>query len=378
MFKKFALKNGLRVLLAPQEGAKAVTILVLVEAGSKYEIKELNGISHFLEHMMFKGTKKRPSPLAVATELDRIGGQSNAFTSHEYTGYWVKADSSHVDLVFDIISDVFLNSLFGESEIEKEKGVIIEEMNMYYDTPAEYVWDLWFRLLYGDQPAGWPVIGNKETILRLQRADITKYLSEHYLAPKTVIVVAGDLKEEDILAKSEEYFGQIQGKQGTHKPVTKEKQEKPEVLLHTKQTDQTHLILGVRAFDIFDKRKYALEVLATVLGIGMSSRLFQILRNEMGAAYYIRSSTGLFTDHGFLCAYGGFDHKKVTDAIKAILNEFKKLAEKEIPEEELNKAKEHIRGALILNTETSDELASFYGPQEILTRRPETPEDCLS
>ncbi|MBI2634012.1 MAG: insulinase family protein, partial [Parcubacteria group bacterium] len=378
MFKKITLPNGLRVLHVPQKGAKAVTVLVLVEAGSKYETKEVNGISHFLEHLMFKGTKKRPTPLIIATELDRIGGQSNAFTSHEYTGYWAKADAGHLDNVLDVISDVFLNSLFDEKEMEKEKGVIIEEMNMYYDQPQQYVWDLWTGLLYGDQPAGWPIIGTKETISNMKRDEIVKYVEDHYLAGKTVVVVAGDASEEILREKVEKYFAHIPTTPGKGKLSTKEEQEKPGVRLHFKNTDQTHAILGVRAFNAFDERKYKLEVLNTILGVGMSSRLFQILRVELGAAYYVRSGTDLFTDHGYLAASGGFDHRKVEEVIRTMVREFQRLAKEPVPEEELAKARDHICGALVLNTETTDDLASFYGPQEILTQEIATPEEFLA
>lgn len=379
MFKKTTLPNGLRVLFVPQTGAKSVTVLVLVEAGSKYEVKELNGISHFLEHMMFKGTSRRPSPLAIATELDRIGGQSNAFTSHEYTGYYAKADASHLDLILDIISDVFLNSLFAVPEMEREKGVVIEEMNMYYDLSQEYIgMVLWPQLLYGDQPAGRPVIGTKETIRRLSRDDLLKYVSDHYLSPKTVVVVAGDINEENISERVTSYFAPITTNPGQPKPPVKEEQDKPQALVHFKKTDQTHLLLGVRAFNVFDERKYALEVLNVVLGVGMSSRLFQKLREQMGAAYYVRSGVDLLTDHGYLAASGGFDHRKVEDVIRASLEEFIRLTREPVPENELTKAKEHIRGALILNTETTDELASFFGPQEILTRETLTPDELLA
>jgi predicted Zn-dependent peptidase len=377
MFKKFTLPNGLRVLLVPQKGAKAVTLLVLVEAGSKYETKEQNGISHFLEHMVFKGSKKRPTPLAIATELDRIGGESNAFTSHEYTGYWIKADASQFDTVLDLISDIYLNPLFNENEIEKEKNVVIEEMNMYFDLPQRHVWDLWLELLYGDQPAGWPVIGNKETIRRLKRDDILKYVNEHYRAPHTLVTISGDF-DEGVVEKIDKYFIDISGGYGKPKPAVNEFQERPAVKLYTKKTDQTHLVLGVRAFSIFDERRFPLTLLNTVLGSGMSSRLFQRLREELGMAYYVGSHVDLFTDHGYFAAYAGVDTNRIQTAINVILEEFKRLRKVPIPEEELRKSKDHLRGTLILNLETTDELASFYGPQEILKKEIHTPEELLA
>lgn len=377
MFKKFTLPNGLRVLLVPQKGAKAVTLSVLVEAGSKYETKGKSGISHFLEHMMFKGTTKRPTPLSIATELDRIGGESNAFTSHEYTGYWAKADASHFDLVLDIISDIYLHSLFAEKEMEKEKNVVIEEMNMYFDTPQRHIWDLWMELLYGDQPAGWPVIGNRDTVRRLARADITEYVSRHYLAPRTVVTVSGDV-DESILAKIEDAFRDAPAGEGLPKPAVRESQEQPGAKIFFKKTDQTHLVLGVRAFSLFDDRRYALAVLGTILGGGMSSRLFQRLREELGMAYYVSAGADLFTDHGNFAAFAGVDVKRVPLAITAILEEFGRIAKEPVPADELRKAKDHLKGSLILNIETTDQLAGFFAPQELLRRDVQTPDEYLA
>lgn len=376
MFKKITLENGLRVLLVPQKGAKTVTLSVLVEAGSKYETKDQSGISHFLEHMVFKGSKKRPTPLAIATELDRIGGESNAFTSHEYTGYWAKADASKFDLVLDIISDIYLNPIFAEQEIEKEKKVVIEEMHMYFDTPQRHVWDLWMELLYGDQPAGWPVIGNKETVKRLSRADIIGYVNAHYRAPHTIAVVSGDF-DDNIVGKIGDYFRSIPTGEGTPKPPVKEAQVRPGLKLFTKKTDQTHLVFGVRAFPIFDERRYALSVLGTVLGGGMSSRLFQRLREELGMAYYVGAGADLFTDHGYFAAYAGVDATRPDTAIGVIREEFDRLVHEPVPDAELEKAKDHIKGSLILNIETTDELAGFFGPQEILRREVQTPDEYL-
>lgn len=377
MFKKFTLKNGLRVLLLPQKGARAVTVVVLVEAGSKYEAAEQNGISHFLEHMMFDGTAKRPTPLAIATELDSIGGQSNAFTSHEYTGYWIKADAGKFDLTLDLISDIFLHPLLSEREIEKERGVIKEEMNMYFDTPQRYVWDIWLQLLYGNQPAGWPIIGTRETINRISRNDLLRYVAERYRAKNALVVVSGDF-EESVVARIEAAFSEIPAGEGSPKPATEEAQSKPAIALKFKETDQTHLVLGVRAFDMFDPRRHALMVLGTVLGSGMSSRLFQRLREELGLAYYVGSGADLFTDHGIFAAFAGVDTSRLEQAVRAILEECERTANQPIPEQEIRKAKDHIRGSLILNLETTDELASFYGPQEILKKEINTPEEYLA
>lgn len=376
-FEKLTLSNGMRVILAPLPGARAITVVVLVEAGSKYEKKEQNGISHFLEHMMFNGTKKRPKPLDIAIELDRIGGNSNAFTSHEYTGYWIKADKGHFALILDIMSDIYINSTFAEREIEKEKSVIVEEMNMYFDRPNRHVWNLWMELLYGNQPVGWPLIGNKETVRGVSRQDLVNYVGKRYRSESTVAVLSGGVGESEI-KKLESYFKDMPSGKGEKMQKVKEAQEKPAVGLQFKKTDQTHLVLGVRAFDMFDPRRYAASVLGNILGAGLSCRLFQRLREEMGLAYYVGAGPELFTDHGYFASSAGVDNKRVEQAILAILEEFAKTTKELINESELAKAKNHIRGSLILNLETTDDLASFYGPQELLRRKIKTPEELLA
>ncbi|MEK7578508.1 MAG: pitrilysin family protein [Patescibacteria group bacterium] len=369
MYKKTTLQNGLRIITIPMVNTKTVTVLVLVATGSKYEIKNINGISHFLEHMTFKGTQKRPTPLAIAEPLDRIGGNYNAFTGQEYTGYYAKADGRHQDLLLDIISDITLNPNFDQEEINKEKGVIIEEINMYEDMPSRKVGEVWTDLLYGDQPAGWDTAGKKEIIVKLKREDFVKYHKNHYVAPKIVVAVSGMIEPDDIIEKVKVLFGSISDFKGKDKIPTKEFQKKPEVKLFYKKTDQTHIVLGVRSYDIWDDKRFAAEVLATILGGGMSSRLFGLLRDKMGAAYYVRTSADASTDTGYLATSAGIDNLRAEEIIKAILDEYRKIKLIKISEEELDKAKEHLEGSLILSIETSDEMASFYGFQEILKRK---------
>src|SRR3989344_2972155 len=265
-YKKLTLANGLRIITVPQPGNVATTVLVLVEAGSKYEQKEINGLSHFLEHMCFKGTAKRSTAMAIAGELDGIGAEYNAFTSQEWTGYFAKAQKHETDRILDVVSDLYLNPVFDPKEIEKEKGVIIEELNMYEDMPQRKVQDLFLELLYGDQPAGWDVGGKKEIIQKLTREDFLKYRGQHYVAKATIVVVAGAFDEKEILEKIKKHFSHIPATDKGGKIKTVDKQEKPEILLKYKKSDQTHLVLGCRAFDAFDKRRYALEVLADILG----------------------------------------------------------------------------------------------------------------
>lgn len=365
MFKKTKLENGLRVIMAPQAGATTATVLVLVEAGSKYETKDINGISHFLEHMCFKGTDKRARQIDIATELEGLGSEYNAFTGQEYTGYYAKARSEKLPQIFDVVADMYLNPTFPKEEIETERGVIIEEINMYEDLPQRRVQEMFSELLYGDQPAGWDIAGEKEVIRKLRRQDFIDYRSKHYLAEATLVAVAGNFDEKKVLEQIRENFDGMPtgGKQG--KKAVVEEQSEPKIMIREKKSDQTHLVLGVRAFPATDERRYALEVLADVLGGGISSRLFQNVRSRLGAAYYVRAATDLMTDTGSFIARAGIDHKKLEAVVEAIISEFKGIAETQVSEKELEKSKEHLAGNLAMSLEGTDEQALFYGMQEI-------------
>lgn len=376
MFRKTTLKNGLRIITVPQENTQAVTVLVLVGTGSKYERKEISGISHFLEHMFFKGTKKRPSALAIAETLDRVGGIYNAFTSEEYTGYFAKVEASHFDLALDWVSDIFLNSTLPEKEIEKERGVIIEEINMYYDNPMSYVQILWSALLYGDQPAGWPVAGSKESVSKISRQDLINYLKTQYVAQNVLICLAGKFKEPLAIAKVKKYFSEIGLKKPKEKPEVIEKQTKPNLILETRKTDQTHLCLGVRTFiNLFHRQRYAQEILGIILGGMMSSRLFIKIREKLGIAYYISTSVLADTDTGFLVTQAGVDNNKVDLSISAILKEYKEIFQRKVPTKELQKAKDYLKGKMALTLEPSDAQASFYAGQELLEKQILTPKE---
>jgi len=265
------------------------------------------------------------------------------------------------------VSDIFLNSKLEEKEIEKEKGVIIEEMNMYLDTPVKYIGDLWEELLYGDQPAGWKTIGEKENILKFQREDFLNYLKNHYSSRNTVVCVAGNFEEESIADKIKNYFEKIATQSPKEKKKVVEKQEGPEALSFFKETDQTHLALGVRGYDLTSKERYTQEIISTILGGNMSSRLFIKVREERGLAYYVHTYTDFYTDSGYLATFAGVPHKDVEEVIKLIVEEYKAIKEKGVSEEELQKAKDYLKGSLVLSLELSDAKASFYGMQELLT-----------
>ncbi len=374
-FTKTVLDNGLRIITAPQEGNPAVTVFVLVEAGSKYETKEINGISHFLEHMCFKGTKNRPKAIDISSELDGIGASYNAYTSFESTVYFVKASRVHFDKALDVVSDIYLNQIFDSNEIDKERGVIIEEINMYEDLPMRRVQQIFTTLLYGDQPAGWDIGGEKDVIRKLTRENFIRYRGDHYLPNATAVVVAGGINEKEVIEKVKKAFeGMPSGDKKGKLPV-KDEQAKPELIVNKKKSDQSHLVVGVRGYNLFDERRYILDVMADILGGGMSSRLFQKIRGEMGAAYYVRANNDYLTDHGYFEASAGVDHQKLIPVIKAVLMEFSRFKEELVGEKELKKAKNHMIGDMMLDLETSDSVAGFYGHQEILSHEVITPEE---
>ena len=378
MFQKTVLKNGLRIITVPMKNTEAVTVLVLVGTGSKYEKKEINGISHFLEHLYFKGTKKRPTPIAVAETLDKVGGIFNAFTSEEYTGYFAKVSTLNFELALDWVSDIFLNSTLPEKEMEKERGVIIEEINMTLDNPMSHIQNLWSELLYGDQPAGRPVAGNKENIKIISRQELLEYRASQYVAENTIISIAGNIDPEDSLEKIKNYFPETKNTEPRKKEKVIEKQEKPQLILHFKETDQAHLCFGVRAYNIFHPLRYAQELLALILGGMMSSRLFVEIRGKLGMAYYINTDINASPDTGYLVTQAGVDNTKIEIAVSTILAEYKKISQKIISNEELKKAKDNIKGRMSLLLESSDAQASFYASQDLLEKKILTPKEIFN
>lgn len=364
-YKLATFGNGLKLITAPLDNTRAVTVLFLVGVGSRFEKKKVNGISHFLEHMFFKGTTKRPSTLEIAAALDAVGANYNAFTGEEYTGFFVRASSSHFDLALDILFDILYQSKFDRNEIEKEKGVITEEINLYQDTPPSYIVDVAKELFYGDQPLGWPVTGEKETIKEFSRQDFIDYRDKFYTPDNMIVAIAGGQNHSQWQEKVESFFQSITlKKQGQYQKVT-EAQTEPQVLLHYKKTDQTHLILGFRAIERTDERRPILKVLNNLLGENMSSRLFTEVRERRGLAYYISSEIADFIDAGALGVSCGVDLARTEEAVKVILDEFAKLKTTLIPDAELKRAKENLKGKLYLGLEESFAVADFLAEQAL-------------
>lgn len=301
--------------------------------------------------------------------LDKIGGSYNGFTSEEYTGYYAKVSKEHLRTAIEWVSEIFCNPLISEEEVEKERMVILEELNMYKDNPAAEVQRLWRKLLYGDQPAGWDVIGTERSLKRIKRNHLIKFMKNNYLAQNTLICVAGNFQEDRTKKLIKQAFSGIQSGKPPKKPKVREKQTKPKVLLKKRDTQQTHLAIGVRAFSLLDKRRYALSLLAQVLGGMMSSRLFVEIREKRGLGYYLSTNYEADPDTGYLITSLGVDNQRVKEAIKVILEEYKKVRNEGINLEELKKAKDCQKGRLALSLESSDAQAFFYGLQYILQNK---------
>ncbi len=427
MYTKTKLQNNLTLLTSPMPGAKSTTVMVMVAAGSRYETREINGLSHFLEHMAFKGTKKRPSAEAISREIDAIGGEFNAFTSKDHTAFYIKAASQHLDLMMDILSDMLTNSLFKEEEIEREKGVIIEEINMYEDTPMRKVAEVFENLMFGDTPMGWDIAGKAEIIRRIKREDFMAYVGSLYKTRNMVVSVAGGIEhEKELKNKVARYFGPLKDAQTKNFEKFGPTQKTPRLKIQFKKTEQAHLVLGFPSFSTDDPRKYALSVLTTILGAGMSSRLFIQVRERRGLAYYVHASSDAYKDCGDFTVSAGVDLKRIDEAIKTILEEIYKINKSqfsvfssrlsdisssvvsqsvlktgkqktdklgsenrkqrtenrnysgEITDSELRKAKEYLKGHLILGLEDSEAVAGLYASQFLLEEKVETPEEIIT
>jgi predicted Zn-dependent peptidase len=368
-YKKHTLKNGLRIILAPMKDTQTVTVVVMVGAGSRYEKEKEAGISHFLEHMLFKGTKKRPTALSISEELDSIGGEFNAFTSKDKTSYYAKVDSKHINTALDVVSDIYLNSKIDASEIEREKGTIIQEFNMQEDNPRHTVWDIFENALYGKNPLGRDVTGYKKTVLAFKRKNFIRYMQRFYLANDTVICVAGKFNGKEILEKIKKYFsGMRKGKKPQADKVY-EKQANPLGKARFKKTDQTHFILGNRAYRENHKDRFVLSLLSIILGGNMSSRLFFEVREKLGLAYSVHTTVEAYEECGYVATYAGVEHKNLELAIETILKEYKKIATEKVSEKELKKAKDYLKGKSIMGLESSDEMAMFFIGQEISKKK---------
>ena len=359
MFTVEKLKTGLRILTAPVEGTAAVTVMVFAGAGSRYEAPNERGISHFLEHMFFKGGKRYKTTQEVSAAIDGVGGEFNAFTGKEYAGYYVKVAAEEARLACDVLSDMLEHASFPQEEIEKERGVIMEEERMYQDTPMYRAgWDF-EELLFGDHPLGWDTIGLERVIKSVQQADFKKHRDELYVTNNLVVAFAGKI------TKKEEFFG---GLGGSHERTFEPLKEygKDRVFLRTKATEQSHLVLGVPGVSTLDGNREAERLLSIALGGNMSSRMFLRIREAKGLCYYISTETDHYLDGGALTTRAGVDQSRLHEAIEDIVREYVLCAKEGITKKELDQAKAYFKGKLTLGLEDSEERAHFYGKQELL------------
>ncbi|MFZ2187055.1 MAG: pitrilysin family protein [Candidatus Moraniibacteriota bacterium] len=365
-FKKHTLKNGLRIVLAPMHETETVTVMVMTGVGSRYETRKENGLAHFLEHMFFKGTEKRPTAMDISKELDAIGAEYNAYTGKDRTAYYAKVEAHHWETALDVVSDIFLHAKIEQEEIDRERGPILQELNMFEDAPMRHLGDLWEMHLYGDHPLGWEIIGTKDNIKGFQRSDFIKYLSRGYVAGNVVIGVAGKMDAAKMKKEILKRFKHIRtGKKPVFKKIV-EKQKSPGVFLQHKKTDQTHMLLGVRTYDMRHKDRYVLSVIATLLGGGMSSRLFIAVRERRGLAYSVHTSGENYHDAGYLATQCGVEHENLEKTITVILDEYKRIATEKVAPDELSKAKEYIKGKLAMGFEGSDDVVEYVVTQETL------------
>ncbi|PIP17743.1 MAG: hypothetical protein COX43_02635 [Parcubacteria group bacterium CG23_combo_of_CG06-09_8_20_14_all_35_9] len=379
MFTKTILANKIRLITIPLHETKAVTVLVLFKVGSRYEKKDINGASHFIEHMMFKGTKKRPNTQVISRELDGVGAEYNAFTGKDHTGYYIKINYEKIELALDILSDMLFNSNFLSEEIEKEKGVILEEINMYEDNPLIHIEDLYEETLYQGNSLACRISGSKETVSEITRQKLLNYKNTFYKGDNIVIGVAGKIDEKKVVKFIENYFKNIpfkKRKTGGFKKFSL-RQQKSRISLEFKETEQAQIALGFPAYSYFHPDIYALQLLSVILGGNMSSRLFTQVRGKRGLAYFIKSDIDIYEDTGALSVYAGLDKIRINEALKIILKELKRVTLKEVGLSELKRAKEFLKGHTVLALEDSSFLAQWFAKQELLIRKILTPEEKL-
>ena len=376
-FQRTTLSNGTRVLTAPMDHAQSVSCFVMIAAGSRYERSEENGIAHFAEHMFFKGTERRPTARDIATEIDAIGGEFNAFTGKELTGYYVKCAAETRDVALDVLVDMLRHSTFDAAEIEREKGVIVEEMNMYADTPRSYVGNVWERHLYGDQPLGRDIIGTEETVRAVTRQTFLEYLGRWY-HPERMVVGLGGRIGDDLLERLEELLGDLEpSPTGAPAPAVLPEEEGP-VRIHTKQSDQAHVVVGARSYPHGHPDRYVLQLLATVLGGGMSSRLFTEVRERRGLAYYVFCANNAYSDVGAVAAQAGVDLTRIDEAVQTIVTELRRVATEPVPSDELEKARAFAKGRFVLGLESPHATIMFGLRRELLEGRAVEPDEVLT
>lgn len=373
------LPNGLRVHLLPYSGTQAVTVLVLIKVGSRYEYPEINGASHFIEHLMFKGTKRRPTTLDISRDLDAVGAEYNAFTGKEYTGYYVTIEASQLPLAIDLLHDMIFHSKYDPKEMNRERRVIIEEIKMYNENPVMHVEELLEQTMFDGSPLGWDIAGDAKRMLSMTRKNVIAYRDQHYVPSRMVIGLAGCV-DKQALTLVKKSFGSVTGR---HTPVMFQafhgaKNQKLRCRIENKKLEQIQLALGFPSYGVADKRNSAVSLLATILGGTMSSRLFISVRERKGLCYHVRAENGAYDDVGAFMIRSGLDQARLREAVKTILSEVEKIKKSGVTQRELKEAKENFRGRILLKLEESSARADWYVRQELLLDRALTPEERMA
>ncbi len=381
-FKKITLSNGIRAVLVPHRDTAAATVLALYEVGSRYETKKLNGGSHFIEHMMFKGTERRPTTLDISRDLDSVGADYNAFTDKDHTGYYVKLQAAQLPLAVDMLEDMLYHSVYRAKDLESERKVVLEEIHMREDNPMMFVEEIMEEELYRGSTLGWRISGTDETMKGIRRDELMAYRDRYYVPQRTVLAVAGKFDEAEAVALLEQKFGSKPAKKSpknfTPFSVAGAGYRAPRVRIREKQTEQVQLALGFPAYSYDDPRLPAMNVLSIILGGTMSSRLFMSVREKEGLAYFIHSSANASQDVGNLTIQSGLAKDRIDKALAIIMKELAGLKKKDVTAEELHRAKEYVKGKMILNMEESSHLADWYGRQELLRKKIMTPEQKIA
>jgi predicted Zn-dependent peptidase len=374
------LSNGLRLLLTPLAQTQAVTVLLLTKVGSRYEAAPISGVSHFLEHMMFKGTEKRPTAQDVSRELDRVGADYNAFTAKDSTGYYVKLSSDHFELALDIVSDMLWRSRFLEEEVARERNVIIEEINMYYDNPMMLLEDVFEELVFGkDHPLGRHIAGAKDTVRSITRSAVVGYFRRHYFPRNMVLSIAGHFPARTAPPLVGKYFGhRMPAKRRDAFPAFRAVQRSPRLSIMFRETEQVQLGLGFPALPYDHADQPALSVLTVILGGNMSSRLFSRVREREGLCYHISASRSPYEDTGTLFIRSGLDKGRLQPALTLILRILREIRDDGVTKEEVENAKEFLRGKLTLSLEDSETIADFFAKQKLLMKRMRSPAQRLA
>ncbi|MFQ5851771.1 MAG: M16 family metallopeptidase, partial [Candidatus Binatia bacterium] len=362
MFAKTVLNNGIRILSEERSGARSVSLGIWVENGSRHESRHQGGISHFIEHLLFKGTEGR-NATRIAEEMDSVGGVLNAFTGKEYTCYYAKVLDENLPLAIDLLADIFLHSVFDQEEIERERSVVLQEISQVEDTPEDYVHDLFNLDFFGDHPLGRPICGEVATISSFQRRDFLNFVRERYLPGRVIIAAAGNLRHDDLVTRVEKDFSLLRAR-----PLMVESplpQFQNGVFYHSKRLEQVHLCLGVAGVHQSHAQRYAAYLLNTLLGGGMSSRLFQEIREKRGKAYSVYSFLSSYRDVGYLGIYAGTRPEWVKEVVDLIITEMRRITEGKIAEEDLARAKSQLIGNTILGLESTDSWMSHLARSEI-------------